>query len=258
MQKIVTWNVNSIGMRLPRLLALLERMSPDVVCLQELKCVEQTFPFAEVAAAGYQAAVFGQKGFNGVALLSRRPADAIVRGFGDEVDDPAARFIAGRFGELTVMSAYVPNGQEVGCDKYFYKLNWLSRLRRYLDRHHGPQDPIILAGDFNVAPEARDTYDPVAWEGKILCSARERTGLLEAMEFGLVDAYRHLHPAETQFTWWDYRMLAFPKNHGLRIDLMLASKILQDKLSKCHVDRDERKGEKPSDHAPVVLEIDLP
>lgn len=255
MQKIVTWNVNSVGQRLSRLLALLERMAPDVICLQELKCMEESFPFAEVEAAGYHAAVYGQKAFNGVALLSRRPAEDVVRGFGDGVDDPQARFISGRFGDLTVMSAYVPNGQAVGSDKYFYKLNWLSRMQRYLQEHHRPTDRVILAGDFNIAPLPIDTHDPAQWEGKILCSERERAALAATMDLGLVDAYRHLHPQETAFTWWDYRMLGFQKNHGLRIDLLLGSLPVCEQFGRCYVDRDERKGEKPSDHAPVVLEL---
>jgi exodeoxyribonuclease-3 len=230
-------------------------MAPDVVCLQELKCVDESFPFAEVEAAGYHAAVYGQKAFNGVALLSRTPAVDVVRGFGDGVDDPQARFISGRFGDLTVMSAYVPNGQAVGSDKYFYKLNWLSRLQCYLRERHRPTDRVILAGDFNIAPRPVDTHDVALWEGKILCSERERAALIATMDLGLVDAYRHIHPEETAFTWWDYRMLGFQKNHGLRIDLVLASQPLCEQLDRCYVDRDERKGEKPSDHAPVVVEL---
>lgn len=261
--RIITWNVNSIAIRLGRLLRVLSRHEPDVVCLQELKLEETRFPFEPLREAGYEAAVFGQKAYNGVALLFRRatvgaPPARIVRSFGDGVDDPAARFIGAEVGGVHVYSLYVPNGQAVGTDKYYYKLNWLARLRRYLEREHLVGDRLVLAGDYNVAPTDQDVHDPAAWREKILCSTRERQALQGVQDFGLVDAYRRLQPRETQFTWWDYRMLAFPKNHGLRIDLLLASASVAALLKDCTVDRDERKGEKPSDHAPVVLDIAPP
>jgi len=255
MQKIITWNVNSIGQRLSRLLALLERWAPDVVCLQELKCIDDNFPLAAIEAAGYHAAFHGQKAFNGVALLSREAPRDVVKGFGDSVDDPQARFISARFGDLTVASVYVPNGQAVGSDKYFYKLNWLERLRLHLAERCNPQEPVIIAGDFNIAPAPIDTHDPLVWEGQILCSQRERAALAATLDMGFIDSYRDLNPDSTQFTWWDYRMLGFQKNLGLRIDLLLASIGLKARLRRCYVDRDERKGDKPSDHAPVILEL---
>lgn len=255
MQKIITWNVNSIGQRLSRLLALLERWAPDVVCLQELKCTDENFPLAAIEAAGYHAAFHGQKAFNGVALLSREAPREVIKGLSDSVEDPQARFISAKFGDLTVASVYVPNGQAVGSDKYYYKLNWLERLRSHISASSGPQDPIVIAGDFNIAPAPVDTHDPSTWEGQILCSERERASLAATIELGFVDAFRYLNPDTTQFTWWDYRMLGFQKNLGLRIDLLLASQGLKSRLQRCYVDRDERKGDKPSDHAPVILEL---
>lgn len=253
--RIVTWNVNSIGSRLERLIAFLKRHEPDVLCLQELKCLDEKFPFTEIEATGYHAAVFGQKTYNGVALISKKPAHNVVRSFKDGVDDPQSRMIAGTFDGVTVMSCYVPNGQEVGADKYFYKLNWLARLRRYLDREQSPNEPLVVCGDYNVAPGDLDVHDPAAWREKILCSTREREALRHVQEFGLTDSFRHLHPTESQFSWWDYRMLGFPKNHGLRIDLILSSEVMTKRLAACYVDRDERKGDKPSDHAPVIADF---
>lgn len=253
--KVATWNVNSIAIRLERLLAFLDRVAPDIVCLQELKCVDDKFPFAALEAKGYFAEVWGQKSYNGVAILTREKANEVRRGFDDGVDDAQARFISCKVYDTTVMSAYVPNGQSVGTDKYFYKLNWLARLGRYLDMHHRPKDALILAGDFNVAPEDKDVHDPAAWKEKILCSTRERLALQATTMDLLQDAYRQLHPSETQFTWWDYRMLAFPKNLGLRIDLVYVSSPLTTRLQGCHVERDERKGDKPSDHAPVIVTL---
>ena len=253
MPKLVTWNVNSIAIRLERLLGYLARTEPDFVCLQELKCTEEKFPFAQLEAAGYHATMLGQKTYNGVAVLTRRKPEAVFQGFGDDVDDPAARFVGVRLDGVTCFSAYVPNGQAVGTEKYFYKLNWLSRLKDYLGREHRPDEPLVVAGDFNVAPADADVHDPAAWRGKVLCSDPERAALREVTEFGLTDACRQLHATGGHFTWWDYRQLAFPKNEGLRIDLVLATPPLAARLTACEVVRDERKGEKPSDHAPVFV-----
>ena len=257
--RIITWNVNSVGVRKDRLVKLLERWSPDVLCLQELKCVDEKFPWESVQAAGYHASVFGQKTYNGVALLSKVAPKSVSKSFGDDEDDPAARFIVGEFpGQLHVASLYVPNGQAVGSDKYTYKLRWLHRLKTYLEQHSATKTRLILAGDYNIAPTDADVYDPKAWEGEVLCSAAEREALRSLEALGYHDAYRLLQAQEKAFTWWDYRMLAFPKNLGLRIDLLLVSESLKGAVKSCQVDRDERKGEKPSDHAPVILDLDLP
>lgn len=266
--KIVTWNVNSVGQRLSRMLAFLDRESPDFLCLQELKGADEKFPMAAVVEAGYRAEVFGQKGYNGVAILSRHTPVLVTRNFGDGVDDPAARFIAatyelaGCLKPLTVMSAYIPNGQAIGSEKFIYKLEWFQRLRQYLATHHKPDDLVALVGDFNVAASDIDVYDPVAWREHIHTSTRERQGLHQMTTFGLVDTFRHLYPEDPGYSWWDYRQMSFPQNKGLRIDMVYATKPLAEKCREVRVDRNERKqgsveGDKPSDHAPVIATFDL-
>lgn len=266
--KIVTWNVNSILQRLDRALSFLHREQPDFLCLQELKGADEKFPLAAIEAAGYRAAIFGQKGYNGVAILTRIESGfetmAVQKNFADTVEDSAARFLAltakvpGMKAPLTVMSAYIPNGQSVGSDKYIYKLEWFQRLKKYLEKHHSPADLLALVGDFNVAPTDLDVYDPIAWREKIHTSTRERQGLHQVTTFGLVDTFRHLYPDEPGYSWWDYRQLSFQQNRGLRIDLIYATKALAEHCKQVRVDRDERKGEKPSDHAPVIAEFEFP
>ncbi len=255
--RLATWNLNSIRARLPRLLAWLGRQQPDVLCLQELKVSQEQFPFAEVEAAGYHAAVFGQRTYNGVAILSRTPLREIEAGFGPEDDDPAARLISARAGDLQVLSAYVPNGQVVGSEKWEYKLAWLGKLRRHLDRQRDPGDKLALCGDLNIAPEARDVANPAAWEGSVLYCAEARAALGQVLAFGLVDAFRLHHSEGGLYSWWDYRMLAFPKNDGLRIDHVLVTEPLAPLCSGAFIDRNERKGQQPSDHAPVLIELAL-
>lgn len=249
--KLYSWNVNSIGVRLERLLRFLEREKPDVLCLQELKCVDEKFPTEAIRQAGYRATVHGQKTYNGVAVLTREEPQAVTRGFGDGGDDGAARFLGVTVRGVRVYSAYVPNGQAVGSEKYAYKLEWLRRLRAYLDGHYTGQSSVIVAGDFNVAPEDRDVHDPKAWHEQILCSTAERRALAHVCGFGLQDTYRKLVAEGGHYSWWDYRMLGFPKNRGLRIDLILATAPLHGECRAVFIDRDERKGAQPSDHAPV-------
>ncbi len=259
MLRIVTWNVNSVNARLERLLDFLKREEPDVVCLQELKCRESGFPLGPLADLGYQSAVLGQKTYNGVAILSRiigTPAD-VTTGFGDGASDDAARFIGATVKGVRIYSAYVPNGQAVGSEKYAYKLEWLKRLKTYLAAWHSPSEPLVVVGDFNVAPEDRDVHDPKAWEGQILCSAPERAALKSVCDFGLEDTFRKFHPEAGLYSWWDYRMLGFPKNRGLRIDFVLATKPLYEKCTAAAILRDERKGALPSDHAPVSATFTL-
>jgi exodeoxyribonuclease-3 len=250
--KLVTWNVNSVRARLERLVARLGLEQPDVVCLQELKVTDADFPFDEVRAAGYEAAVHGQKTYNGVAVLSRTPITEVEAGMGDGVDDPEARLISVRTAEVRVVSAYVPNGKMVGSDKWAYKLGWLARLRAYLDRTADPAAPLVLCGDFNVAPEDRDVARPDEWRGTVLCHEDARAALGAVVGWGLVDAIRLHHTGEGPYTWWDYRMLGFPKNNGLRIDHILVTRPLAERCREAYVVRDERKGKLPSDHAPVV------
>lgn len=255
--KLATWNVNSVRARHERLLRWLAAHQPDVLCLQELKVLDADFPFDAVRAAGYHAAVYGQRAYNGVAILAREEPQGVMRGFDDGVDDPTARLISARVAGVRVACAYVPNGGELGSDKWAYKLDWLRRLRAWLERHCDPSEPLALVGDMNVAPEARDCSDPVAWEGTVLYHPDARAALRQVTEWGLVDAFRLMRPDAGLYSWWDYRMLAFPKNVGLRIDHVLVTPSLAARCSAASIDRDERKGKQPSDHAPVVVEFDL-
>jgi len=255
--KLATWNVNSIRAREERLLRWLGAHQPDVLCLQELKVTEDLFPMLAIRSLGYHAAVHGQKTYNGVAILSRSEPLEVERGFGDGGDDTMARLVAARVGGVHVVSAYVPNGQEVGSDKWAYKMEWMKRLRAWLDRRFAKTDLVALCGDFNVAPEARDVYDPAEWEGSVLFHSEARAALENVKAWGLVDAFRLHHEAPGFYSWWDYRMLAFPKGRGLRIDHVLLSEPLGAKCTAARIDRDERKGKQPSDHAPVVVELDV-
>lgn len=252
MTTIATWNVNSVNARLDRLVAFLQRESPDYLCLQELKCTDDKFPYDAIKACGYDSAVFGQKTYNGVAILAKKPLKVTARNFNDNSADDNARFIAIAEGDLTIMSAYVPNGQAVGSDKYSYKLEWLARARSFMQLHHKQSEKIVLVGDFNVAPDDRDVYDPVAWYEQILCSTAEREALKNLVSFGFIDTLRMHHDEGKMFSWWDYRELAFPKNKGLRIDLIYATPPMAMRCTGVRIDRDERKGDKPSDHAPVI------
>lgn len=249
--KVGSYNVNSIRARLERLLAWLAREQPDLVCLQEIKVTDDQFPRAEVEAAGYQVAVHGQRTYNGVAILSRAPLEDVRAGL-DDAPDPEARLIAARVGDVRVLSAYVPNGQVVGSEKWGYKLAWLERLRAYLERQHDPAAPLVICGDFNVAPEDRDVARPDEWRDTVLCHADVRAAWRHLVGWGLVDAIRLHHSGEGPYTWWDYRMLGFAKNNGLRIDHILATRPLADRSAEAYVAREERKGKLPSDHAPVV------
>ncbi len=255
--KCATWNVNSIRARKERALAWLRDREPDVVCLQETKVPDEAFPADECRELGYEPVFHGQRAYNGVAILSRLPISDEVGGLGDEDDDSQARIIAATTGGIRVISVYVPNGQAVGSEKFAYKLAWLERLRRYLERCCEPTQPVLLAGDFNIAPDARDVHDPAAWEGKIMCSDEERSRLEAICAWGLRDTFRLHEDGGGFFSWWDYRMLGFPKNRGLRIDHIYATEPLAKACTAAYIDREERKGKGPSDHAPVLAEFDL-
>ncbi len=250
--KLATWNVNSIRVRLPRLLAWLERHSPDVLCLQETKVVDQDFPLKEIKEAGYHALYTGQKTYNGVALLSRSQPREIARALPGDGSEAEKRLIAAEVDGVTILGVYVPNGAEVGSSKYAFKLEWYSRLHYYLKDAFSPNQSIIVCGDFNVAPEDKDVWDPVSWQGQTLCTEPERQAFAKLLDWGLKDALRLKTPDEHIYTWWDYRGGAFHRGWGLRIDHILVSQPLAERLMNVIVDRDERKGEKPSDHAPVV------
>lgn len=253
---IATWNLNSIRTRQARLLAWLDRYQPDVVCLQELKLPDSDFPYDTIRAAGYHAAVHGQPSYNGVAILSRVEPTDIRIGLDDGVDDPQARLISARFGDVRVISAYFPNGQDLGSDKYVYKLEWMRRLRAYLDKHHDPSEPLALCGDFNVAPDDLDAARPADWAESVLCHGDARAALEAIRAWGLVDLFRQQHPGGGIYSWWDYRNRAFDRDDGLRIDHIFVTPALAERATASVVDRAEREGEKPSDHAPVAAVFD--
>jgi exodeoxyribonuclease-3 len=255
--KIATWNVNSIRSRLERLLRWLETTQPDVVCLQELKVTDEAFPSKSIEKAGFHAAVFGQKTYNGVAILARSEPANVERGLGDDEEDPQARLIAADIARVRIISAYIPNGQTVGSEKYDYKLAWMGRLRRYLEDRHDPSQPLALCGDFNVASDDHDVANPERWAGSVLCDQATREAFDQVRQWGLTDVFRQHHPEGGIYSWWDYRMLAFPKNDGLRIDHILATEPLAKRCTSAEIDRDERKGKKPSDHAPVVATFEV-
>ncbi|MBN1556113.1 MAG: exodeoxyribonuclease III [Phycisphaerae bacterium] len=252
--KLATWNVNSVRSRLERLIGWLEKNNPDILCLQELKCTEDQFPLEEIARAGYHAAVFGQKTYNGVAILAREELSDIRRGLGDDVPDDQARLISADIDGVRIFSAYVPNGQSVGSEKFEYKLTWLARLADMFRRDFRPDNPIVLTGDFNVAVTDQDVCDPDAWGDTVLCVPRAREALEVVREWGFVDVFAKFHPEGGVYSWWDYRRLAFPRNQGLRLDHIYATQPIAARCIRAEVDRDERKGEKPSDHAPMVVE----
>ena len=248
--KIASWNVNSLKVRLPHLLDWLAEAQPDVVCLQELKLEDQNFPRAEIEAAGYHAAFAGQKTYNGVALLAKAPISEVTVGnplFADE----QKRLISGTVDGIRVVCAYMPNGQEVGCDKYDYKLRWLAALADWLSSELQAYPRLALCGDYNIAPDERDVHDPQRWQDCILVSEPERAAFRRFIELGLVDSFRLFEQPEKTFSWWDYRMLGFQKNQGLRIDHILLSAPLAAQCTAAGIDRAPRKRERPSDHAPV-------
>ncbi|MFB0937120.1 MAG: exodeoxyribonuclease III [Propionivibrio sp.] len=251
---LASWNVNSLKIRLPQLLEWLASRQPDVVCLQETKLEDQNFPRQEIEAAGYEAAFFGQKTYNGVALLSRYGLSDIACG-NPRFPDEQKRLIAATVGTTRIICAYMPNGQAVGSGKYDYKLDWLRALTEWLHDEMTAHPDLVLAGDFNIAPDDRDVYDPAAWAGQILCSDAERTAFQRLLALGLKDSFRLFDQPARTYSWWDYRMLGFQKNNGLRIDHILMSTQLAERCVAAGVDREMRKRERPSDHAPVTAEI---
>jgi exodeoxyribonuclease-3 len=254
--KIASWNVNSVNVRRERLLRWLADKQPDVLCVQELKGLDDGFPSADVLELGYRALLYGQRTYNGVAILAKSAPEDARRGFDDGEDDQEARFLSARVAGLRVLSCYVPNGQELGSPKYLYKQRWLDRLLAYLERHHAPSEPLLVCGDFNIAPEDRDCYDPEGFRDSVLFHEIVREKWQRLAAWGLVDTYR-LHVQDAgKFSWWDYRMLAFPKGRGLRIDHVLATRPLAQRCTAAAIDREERKGKQPSDHAPVIAEFD--
>ncbi|MEY4560923.1 MAG: hypothetical protein RLZZ618_200 [Pseudomonadota bacterium] len=254
--KIVTWNVNSLAVRLPQVLAWLAEHQPDALCIQETKLTDDKFPVAEIEAAGYQAQWFGQKTYNGVALLTRSAVTDVQRNIPGH-DDVQARVLAATVNGVRIIGAYIPNGQSIDSDKYVYKLRWLDALRDWVRDELTRHPRLALLGDYNIAPEDRDVHDPAAWAGQVLCSEPERAHFAGLLQLGLHDAFRLFEQPPKSWSWWDYRNLAFRKNQGLRIDHILVSDALKASVSACVIDKLPRKNERPSDHAPVIAELTL-
>jgi exodeoxyribonuclease III len=255
--KIASWNINSLRRRQEQLMSWLDSTGPDVACLQETKCPDDQFPELALRSAGYYSAFHGEKSYNGVAILSRIEMQQVRSTLCDEEIDPQARVISATISGVRIYSIYAPNGQAVGSPAYDYKLKWYQRLRDCLKREQalaGNSD-LVVSGDFNVAPEDIDTHDPALWRGAIMCSDGERAAFQDLCRVGLVDTLRLHHREPGMFTWWDYRMLAFPKNRGLRIDAVLASESMSKRCIAAGIDRDVRKGREPSDHAPIWAEF---
>ncbi len=254
--KIAAWNVNSLKVRLPQLLEWLAAEQPDVVCLQETKLEDHNFPSADIQAAGYEVAFSGQKTYNGVALLSRIGISDVVCG-NPHFPDPQKRLIAATVNGIRVVCAYIPNGQALDSEKFTYKLAWLEALENWLGDQLAVNPQLALAGDFNIAPEDRDVHNPAAWEGQILCSPAERAAFQRLLALDLKDSFRLFDQPEKSFSWWDYRMLGFQRNQGLRIDHILLSAPLAVQCKAAGIDREMRKKERPSDHAPVTADLAL-
>lgn len=255
---IATWNVNSLNARLPRVTEWLTEVQPDVLCLQETKLADDKFPALEFGALGYESVHHGEGRWNGVAVLSKVGIDDVVAGFDDGRDpDPDARVLWASCGGVRVCSVYVPNGRELGHDHFAYKLDWLGRLRHHLDRHHSPDELLVVLGDWNIAPGDHDVWSTSAFEGCTHVSPPEREALRHVVEWGLVDTLRERYPDPGIFSYWDYRNGDFHKRRGMRIDYLLSSRALAARSQADLIDRNARKGSKPSDHAPVIGQFEL-
>lgn len=252
--KIATWNVNSLKVRLGHVLEWLDSARPDILVLQEIKQVTEAFPQDHFAEAGYRAVASGQKTYNGVALVSRSASADHVTDF-PGFEDPQRRILAATIDGIRVVNLYVPNGSEVGSEKYDYKLGWLHALKGFLEDEMSRHDDVVVLGDFNIAPDDRDVYDPEKWGDAILCSPLEREALKALTDLGLIDLFRQFDQPEQTFSWWDYRAAGFRRNAGLRIDLILASESLASRCKASYIDREPRTWERPSDHTPVIAEF---
>lgn len=254
--KIATWNVNSMNVRLPHVLEWLQSHEPDVLVLQEIKQLTEKFPADALAEAGYQSLASGQKTYNGVAVISKDAPNDPVTDF-PGFEDPQRRVLATTIGDVRVIDLYVPNGSEVGSEKYAYKLEWLASLRNFLESEIAAHENLVVLGDFNIAPADADVYDPEKWGEAILCSPKEREALQALIDLGLTDVFRKFEQPESTFSWWDYRAAGFRRNAGLRIDLILTSASMTGRCTASYVDKEPRAWERPSDHAPVVAEFDF-
>jgi len=257
MIKIASWNVNSLNVRLPHVLAWSAEARPDILALQETKLPDERFPADTLLEAGYHSVFSGQKTYNGVAILSREPAEDPVSDI-PGLDDPQRRILAVTVGSVRVVNLYVVNGSEVGSEKFEYKLHWLERVTHWLATEIERHEHLVVLGDFNIAPDDRDVYDPEEWREKILCSSIERDALSQMLNLGLTDTFRLFSQEERTWSWWDYRMNMFRRKLGLRIDLVLASEAMAKCCKASYIDIEPRRQERPSDHAPAIAEFDLP
>ena len=252
--KFASWNVNSIRVRLPQVLGWLATEQPDVLCLQETKVPDEEFPFEALREAGYESIANGQRTYNGVAIVSRTPPTNVIREVAT-VDNEQKRVLAASYNGVRIINVYVPNGSEVGSEKYAYKLGWFAGLKSWLASELKRSERLLILGDFNVAPEDRDVYDPEGWRGSVLVSDAERAALQELMDLGLIDVFRRFDQPEESYSWWDYRAAGFRRNHGLRIDLILCNPAMASRCRKTWIDKGPRQLERPSDHAPVIAEF---
>jgi len=255
LMKIATWNVNSINVRMPQLLQWIGDAAPDVVCLQETKCVDENFPIEALREAGYEAAFIGQKSYNGVAILSKFPITEVQKNFLDDDHDSPKRMIAATVEGIRIVNTYIPNGTELWTDKFTFKLDWLQRLRRYFDEQCNVSKDVLLCGDFNVAMEDLDVWSVEQWEGKLHFTKTERAAMYNVKQWGFTDLFRKMNGGKQEFSWWNYREGAWQRNRGLRIDYIWTSPTLTEKCVDCKIDKTPRDQEKPSDHAPVIAEF---
>lgn len=255
--KVATWNVNSINVRIPHLVEWALREKPDVICLQETKCVDDNFPLTVINELGYEAEFFGQKSYNGVAILSKTPMSDVQKGFADDDEESPKRLIAATIDGVRIVNTYIPNGTELGTDKFTFKLDWLQRLRRYFDETCDQNSDVLLCGDFNVAMDETDVWSVSAWEGKLHFTKTERAAMYYVKQWGFDDLFRVKNGDVRQFSWWNYREGAWQRNQGLRIDYVWTSPSLSAKAKTCKIDTSTRGLEKPSDHAPVIAEFDV-
>jgi len=255
--KIATWNVNSINVRLEQMGEWLKTHDIDVLCLQETKCVDENFPLDEIRAMGYGAEFTGEKSYNGVAILSKHEMKDVQKNFPDDSEDAPKRLIAATVNGVRIVNTYIPNGTELWTDKFDFKLDWLQRLRKFFDSTCDEESHVLLCGDFNVAPDEEDVWNVKNWEGKLHFTIPERAALYHVKLWGFTDVFRKKNGDVKEYSWWNYRMGAFPKNQGLRIDHIWTSGSLAEKCSTCEIDREPRTWERPSDHAPVVAAFDL-
>lgn len=254
--RVATWNVNSIKAREERALEWVDTHDPDVLCLQELKVVTDKFPYEAFQQRGYHAAVHGQKTYNGVAIVAKSELSDVQIGMPDDGDEEQARVISAEIDGLRIIDVYVPNGSTVGSEKWNYKLGWFERFFRYIEENADTEEPIVLCGDFNIAPDDKDVARPEEWKSSVLCHRDARAFFDRLVDWGFEDTFRKHNPDGGVYSWWDYRQLGFPKGNGLRIDLILTTPSVDETSISAWVDREERKGKQPSDHAPVIVELD--